>query len=216
MGARKHSRLKTGKKARAKSVEASARRAAFAQPLLYTAQDVARFCEVDLKTIHHWADAGKIEHYRTEGRHLRFRRNHVLSFLRLHGYPIAEQIGLARPSVFLALPPESSALSIDDLAKKLAPRFFVRRFDSAIAAVAHVVASGPDALVLGDHDPTWVGLEAVRALKRNAETSWPLLVVVSADEAQRTAMKDAGADHVVDVPEAARLHLDLARILSVD
>lgn len=216
MGSRKQPRLKAGRPRRSAKA-AEARRAVGAQPLLYTAQDVARFCEVDLKTIHHWADAGKIAHHRTEGRHLRFRRNHVLVFLRLHGYPIAEQIGLARPNVFLALPQAlEGGTSSDDLAKKLTPRFFVRRFESAVTAVAHLVANGPDAFVFGDPDETWAGVEAVRALKRHHETSWPLLVAVSADESRRAAMKEAGADHVVDAADAARLHLELARLLSVD
>ena len=42
------------------------------QPELFTASDVARFCQVDLKTIHNWADKGEIRHFRTPGRHLRF------------------------------------------------------------------------------------------------------------------------------------------------
>ena len=49
---------------------------------LYTAQEVARFCEVDLKTVHHWADRGKVVHHRTDGRHLRFRRNDLVRFLK--------------------------------------------------------------------------------------------------------------------------------------
>ena len=54
---------------------------------LFTASEVARFCQVDLKTIHNWADRGEIRHFRTPGRHLRFRRVDVLDFLRKYGYP---------------------------------------------------------------------------------------------------------------------------------
>ena len=43
---------------------------------LFTASQIARFCQVDLKTIHNWADRGQIQHFRTPGRHLRFRRPH--------------------------------------------------------------------------------------------------------------------------------------------
>ena len=38
---------------------------------LFTASEVAKFCQVDLKTIHNWADRGEIRHFRTPGRHLR-------------------------------------------------------------------------------------------------------------------------------------------------
>ena len=58
---------------------------------LFTASQIARFCQVDLKTIHNWADRGQIRHFRTPGRHLRFRRPHVLDFLRKYGYPPDKQ-----------------------------------------------------------------------------------------------------------------------------
>ena len=55
---------------------------------LFTSSDVARFCEGDLKSIHNWANKGEIRHFRTPGRHLRFRRVDVIDFLRRYGYPI--------------------------------------------------------------------------------------------------------------------------------
>jgi excisionase family DNA binding protein len=177
--------------------------------LLYTAQDVARFCEVDLKTIHHWADGGKIPHHRTEGRHLRFRRNHVLSFLRHHGYPIAAELASVRPTVFFAL-------ALDELAKKLGTRFAVRRFESALAAIAHLVAGEPDALVVSLDDPTWNGAVAVRTLKKHAETAWPALVLVTEDTARAGELSDAGADLVVTAGDLGRLSGELARTLGVD
>jgi excisionase family DNA binding protein len=67
-------------KPRARGPEKSGR-----APSVYTAQALADFCEVDLKTVHHWADRGKVAHHRTEGRHLRFRRNDVVRFPRAHG-----------------------------------------------------------------------------------------------------------------------------------
>jgi excisionase family DNA binding protein len=69
------------------------------QPELFTASDVARFCQVDLKTIHNWADKGEIRHFRTPGRHLRFRRLDVLDFLRKYGYPIPDVLRMGKPKV---------------------------------------------------------------------------------------------------------------------
>lgn len=54
----------------------------------YTASEVAKLCEVDLKTIHNWADAGHIEGWRTPGRHLRFLRVNVVAFMKRNNYPI--------------------------------------------------------------------------------------------------------------------------------
>ena len=66
-------------------------------PELFTASNLAKFCQVDLKTIHNWADKGEIRHFRTPGRHLRFRRLDVLDFMRKFGYPIPKPSGRASP-----------------------------------------------------------------------------------------------------------------------
>ncbi|PIE05712.1 MAG: hypothetical protein CSA75_03335 [Sorangium cellulosum] len=55
---------------------------------LLTASNVATLCEVDLKTIHNWVDRGCIPHFRTPGRHLRFRAIDIANFLRAWGYTI--------------------------------------------------------------------------------------------------------------------------------
>lgn len=57
-----------------------------------TASDVAKFCQVDLKTIHNWCDKGQIEHFRTPGRHIRFKPTHVATFLQKYGYPVPEEL----------------------------------------------------------------------------------------------------------------------------
>ncbi|MBX3229250.1 MAG: helix-turn-helix domain-containing protein [Labilithrix sp.] len=168
----------------------AALKAAARRPLVYTAQDVARFCEVDLKTIHHWCDAGKIPHRRTEGRHLRFRRNHVLAFLRAHGYPLPAQLTQAKPTVFLA----TTDASTDETARKLAQRCFVVRFENALAAVARLLSEEPDAIVVLDGDATWTPA-AAEALARDPETSWVRVVVTS---------------------DLSRLHLELPRSLDVE
>ena len=160
------------------------------RPLVYTAQDVARFCEVDLKTIHHWADAGKIPHRRTEGRHLRFRRNHVLAFLRTHGYPLPSVITTEKPTVFMASNDEAT----DEASKKVGAKFFVRRFDNAVSALTRLLAEEPDALVVIESDATWTPSSAP-TLAGDAELSWVHLVVTS---------------------DVTRLHLELARALDVE
>jgi excisionase family DNA binding protein len=52
---------------------------------------VAQLCGVDLKTVHQWASSGLIAHFRTPGRHLRFRAEEVLHFLERSGHPRARK-----------------------------------------------------------------------------------------------------------------------------
>lgn len=54
-----------------------------------TATDLARLCEVDLKTIHNWCEregALALPHFRTPGRHLRFRREEIDAWLVARGF----------------------------------------------------------------------------------------------------------------------------------
>lgn len=46
-----------------------------------TAPKVAALCGVDLKTLHNWARADKIPHFRTPGNHLRFSKEQVAQIL---------------------------------------------------------------------------------------------------------------------------------------
>ncbi|TKD08374.1 helix-turn-helix domain-containing protein [Polyangium fumosum] len=62
---------------------------------LLTASDLAALCEVDLKTIHNWVDRGRIAHFRTPGRHLRFRAADVADFLRAWGYSVPRELARA-------------------------------------------------------------------------------------------------------------------------
>src|SRR3954470_14144685 len=66
---------------------------------LFTASQFARFCHVDLKTIHNWAEKGEVRHFRTPGRHLRFRRADILEFLRKYGYPVPDGLKAGKPKV---------------------------------------------------------------------------------------------------------------------
>ncbi len=188
--------------------------------LLYTAQDVARFCEVDLKTIHHWAERGKIPHRRTEGRHLRFRRNDVVRFLRAHAYPLPPELTAVRPQVALAPPPGPEqgfapwALTTDDLAKKLSGRFVVRRASNAVAALASALEGGVDALVLPIEDPSLGGARTIAALKAAPETAW-LAVVAVGDAVALEEARAAGADLALAPKDVTTLPRDLARVLAL-
>ena len=71
---------------------------------LLRASDLASLLQVDLKTIHNWFEKGQLEGFRTPGRHLRFRRPAVATFMKKYGYPIpawlekASAVTAANPS----------------------------------------------------------------------------------------------------------------------
>ena len=204
-----------GRKSPALTARATAQKPSSASNV-YSAQIFANFCEVDLKTVHHWADRGKVAHFRTEGRHLRFRRNDVVRFLRAHGYPLPDQLVRARPTIALALPGatlERAPLSLDELAKRLGSRFTVRRHACAAHALSHLVAEAPDAVVLAGGDPT-LGAGAIAALKDDPATSWIVFIAVP-ETAEGDLSWTERADIVVIVPEIPKRPGEVARALAV-
>ncbi len=183
---------------------------------VYSAQILANFCEVDLKTVHHWADRGKIAHFRTEGRHLRFRRNDVVRFLRAHGYPLPDLLVRARPTVVVAVPAaalEQAPLSLDELTKRLGSRFSVRRHACAAHALSHLVAEAPDAVLFAGADAT-LGPAAIAALKEDPATSWIVFVAIPV-AAEGDLSWSERADIVVAAPEVVKLPGEVARALAV-
>ncbi len=112
---------------------------------------MARFCQVNLKTIHNWADKGEIEHFRTPGRHLRFRRLDVIKFLRKFGYPVPPVVGqIDTPSahgkpVVIFIEPDQTR--VPQLIEKLKDLFEIRTFDDQAAALLAVGESTPEVLV---------------------------------------------------------------------
>jgi excisionase family DNA binding protein len=183
------------------------------QPELFTASDVARFCQVDLKTIHNWADKGEIRHFRTPGRHLRFRRLDVLDFLRKYGYPIPEILRMGKPKVVVV---DDDPGVLAALRRTLARRFELTTFQDPFDALVAVGSLQPDALIL---DVKMAGLDGVRCLERLRAidaTSHIRCIVYSSQEDLKKSAMEAGAYDFIKKGEAAELRDSLERLMGLE
>ena len=177
--------------------------------MLFTAAELARFCRVDLKTIHNWAGKNAIRHHRTDGRHLRFHRLDVVDFLRAYGYPIPEDVRAPRAIVALA---HADAVQLAAFRRVLSRRFDVVPFDDAFDALVSLAGVAPEALVL---DVALLGAAATRCITRlrdNAHTRHIRVLALGNDEAARGNVMAAGAVGYVprDEPTEAREILERA------
>lgn len=179
---------------------------------LFTASQIARFCQVDLKTIHNWADRGRIPHFRTPGRHLRFRRPHVLDFLRKYGYPIPEELDVGRPRVGLLI---NGADPQGDLAQTLGQLFDVVEYDEPVAALLQIGEQPPDALVLAGRLGRLSGPEIIQALKEEENTRHVRVVLLAGDENDRKAAVAAGAAAQVHASDLTGLKDTLQALMGV-
>lgn len=183
------------------------------QPELFTASDVARFCQVDLKTIHNWADKGEIRHFRTPGRHLRFRRLDVLDFLRKYGYPIADVLRMGKPKV-LAVDEDPTVLA--NLRKALSKRFELTTFQDPFDALVAVGSLQPDAFILDVRQPGLDGVRCIERLKSIEATAHIRSIVYSThDELKRNAT-EAGAYDFIKKGEVLDLRGSLERLMGLE
>jgi excisionase family DNA binding protein len=124
-----------------------------------SANELARFCGVDLKTIHNWTNAGKIPGWRTPGRHLRFRRLDVVDFLRAYGFGLPALITSGRPRVAIV---DADAGALAAAHRALARRFELETFEDAVDGLVALATLDPDVVVLGDVSPLEVEAVAAR------------------------------------------------------
>jgi excisionase family DNA binding protein len=117
---------------------------------MLSATQVARFCGVDLKTIHNWANKQKIPATRTAGRHLRFRPLDVVDFLRAYAFDVPEGLRRFRLRV-LVVDADASALAASQRA--LGRRFEVSVAGHVVDGLLAIATLLPDVLVLGDVAP---------------------------------------------------------------
>lgn len=169
---------------------------------LFTASEVARFCQVDLKTIHNWADRGEIRHFRTPGRHLRFRRAEVVDFLRKYGYPVPEALKQGKPTVQVI---DEDVAALEVARRALAAHFEVTAFSEPVDALVAIGSETPEIVVI---DPDATKIDAIRCIERlhQGEASRNVRIVAysgRADFKQRAI--DAGAAAFVAKPDVERL-----------
>lgn len=171
-------------------------------PELFTASEFARFCQVDLKTIHNWADKGEIRHFRTPGRHLRFRRLDVLDFLRKYGYPIPEVLQANRPKVVVI---DNDPAALASVRRALSKHFDVATFQEPFDALVAMGSLQPDVVVTEVVFEGLDGLRFVERLRAIDATSHIRCIVHSKKADLEKAALEAGATSFVSKGETTRL-----------
>jgi excisionase family DNA binding protein len=180
---------------------------------LFTASEVARFCQVDLKTIHNWSDRGEIRHFRTPGRHLRFRRTDVLDFLRKYGYPIPVILSDGKPRVLVVC---TDTTSTGSLKRALSKQFEVIPTEDVYCAMITVGHQPPDVVIVDASLGGACALALINALKGNEATRNVRTVLLSdASESTRKKALDAGASTVVDQGDTTQLRETLEALLGL-
>jgi PleD family two-component response regulator len=168
---------------------------------------------VDLKTVHNWADKGQVPHFRTPGRHLRFRRLDVIEFLRKYGYPIPESLRSAKPRVLIV---DEDPAVLAAVRRTLGRRFELLTFADPFDALVAIGTLMPDAVVIDVDMSALDGMRCVERLRTMESTSHIRTVVYSRAEPRRRSAIDAGAFDFVAKGEVTLLREALERATGLE
>ncbi|MFW5877073.1 MAG: helix-turn-helix domain-containing protein [Myxococcota bacterium] len=180
---------------------------------LFTASEVARFCQVDLKTIHNWAERGEVRHFRTPGRHLRFRRVDVLDFLRKYGYPIPDDLQQGKPRVLVL---EDDARGAAETEKALQDDFEVESHTDPVCALLSIGAEAPDAVIVDDRVGSLDGVHIIDCIHAAEPTRHVRTVLFSNDSARKRDAMDHGASAHVERPDRTQLRDTLEALMGLE
>ena len=172
----------------------------------YTSTAVAAFCQVDIKTIHNWANHGEIEHRRTPGQHLRFRPTDIVDFLRKYEYPVPPELLAGKPRVYIL---DAASAKLAAVKRTLSAEFDVTSFDEPIDLLVAIGSRPPTAVVLDVNLASFDGLHFLARLVLLPATRHIRAVVFSAEERMRAKALEAGAAAFVAKPDVQMLRAAL-------
>ncbi len=170
---------------------------------IFVASQVASIWNVDLKTVHNWVEKGDMEAFRTPGRHLRFRRRSLLSFLRRYNMAVPADLAPERPRVMLLA---STPERVERLRAILSAHYDVLVQTDPVAGLAELgmLSSGAgliDAAVISLPSPQVDDQRWIEAVLRHPDTRYTRLVTVGGDASQKLRWQSAGVVATVD-PES--------------
>jgi excisionase family DNA binding protein len=166
---------------------------------IYVASQVASIWNVDLKTVHNWVERGDMEAFRTPGRHLRFRRRSLLSFLRRYNMEVPADLAPARPTVMVVDTDPAHAHTIFESLS----RFEIIASDDPIRALAEIGtrsagANHIDAVVVCLPVTNIDSERWLSALSRHPDTRYTRIITIGGDATAQQRWRELGVAATVD------------------
>jgi excisionase family DNA binding protein len=114
----------------------------------YSTSEVARFCHVTPDTIRKWAEAGRIQVFKTPGGHRRIRREDLLRFLRENNIPIHAELDNAAVKFLVVDDEKPTALVIRRFLERSQKPFQLEVAGDGFDAGHQVAVFQPDVVFL--------------------------------------------------------------------
>ena len=168
----------------------------------FSTSEVAEYCHVTADTIRKWAEAGRIQVFKTPGGHRRIRREELIRFLREHKIPIHSDLTHGGFRILLADEEKSALGVIRRFLERSQKPFQIELADDAYEAGYRVAAFNPDIIFLGIRLAGLSGLEICRRIKASPEHRdiHIILLADSTDNVQSERVLECGASAFLRKP----------------
>lgn len=137
----------------------------------FSTSEVAKYCHVTPDTIRKWAEAGRIQVFKTPGGHRRIRREDLLRFLRENSIPVHPDLCDGAVKVLIAEPDRPSASVISRFLERTHSTFQVEAAIDGFDVGVMLATFQPDVIFLNINLPGADGLEVCRRIKSIPEYS---------------------------------------------
>lgn len=146
----------------------------------FSTSEVAKYCHVTADTIRKWAEAGRINVFKTPGGHRRIRREELVIFLRDNGIPLHDDLRNDGIKVLVVDDDRTILAVISRFLEHSAAKFEVSTASDGFEAGHLVGTFAPKVVFLDIRLPGINGTEVCRQIKGSAGSSDTHIIAMTA------------------------------------
>ncbi|MBI2425004.1 MAG: response regulator [Candidatus Hydrogenedentes bacterium] len=168
----------------------------------FSTSEVAKYCHVTADTIRKWAEAGRIQVFKTPGGHRRIRRDDLIRFLRENSIPVHDELDNSGMKI-LVVDDEKAVISvIRRFLERSQTPFQIEVAMDGFDAGQQMALFRPNVVFLDLRLPGIDGFEVCRRIKSDPETASTQIIAMTGyyegDVAQRVV--ELGATLLMQKP----------------
>ncbi len=171
-----------------------------------TTKDIAQYCQVTQRTVVQWISEGKLQCFRTPGKHIRVGNNDFLKFLKEFQMPIPAELtsDLKKSGKKRILIVDDDKSMVDSIQRILQ---LENTYDSQVAydgfeAGQKFITHKPDLIILDIRMPRVDGYKLCAAIRNSPENKNVKILIISGlmSQQDQARLKALGADDYLQKP----------------
>lgn len=168
----------------------------------FSTSEVAKYCHVTADTIRKWAEAGRINVFKTPGGHRRIRRDDLIRFLHENNIPIHSDLSDEGVKVLIVDDEKAVISVIRRFLEHSKTAFEVRVAMDGFEAGHHIGTFKPSVVFLDLRLPGIDGFEVCKRIKSSPETASTSIIAMTGHLAVDTNEKilSLGAESCLEKP----------------